>query len=225
MDALRDQRGLPWLDDLTRDLRHGVRTLGRTPTFTAVVLLTLAIGIGANTAVFSVVNSVLLRPLPYPQPERLVAVWHTAPGASGMANLTGDLRLSPSMYFTYAEQNRTFEHIGVWFAGIVDGHRHRRAGAGAQPADVGRHASGARRPAAARTLAVARRPGPWCAARRDARPRLLAAAVRRRSRRHRTRHHGRVARDRDRRRHARRVPRRQRRARPHRAVRYRSQPA
>jgi len=117
MDALRDQRGLPWLDDLTRDLRHGVRTLGRTPTFTAVVLLTLAIGIGANTAVFSVVNSVLLRPLPYPQPERLVAVWHTAPGASGMSNLTGDLRLSPSMYFTYAEHNRTFEHFGVWFAG------------------------------------------------------------------------------------------------------------
>ena len=111
------RRGLPWLDDLTRDLRHGVRTLGRTPTFTAVVLLTLAIGIGANTAVFSVVNSVLLRPLPYPQPERLVAVWHTAPGASGMSNLTGDLRLSPSMYFTYAEHNRTFEHIGVWFAG------------------------------------------------------------------------------------------------------------
>ena len=117
MDALRDQRGLPWLDDLTRDLRHGVRTLGRTPTFTAVVLLTLAIGIGANTAVFSVVNSVLLRPLPYPQPERLVAVWQTAPGAAGMSNLSGDLRLSPSMYFTYAEHNRTFEHIGVWFAG------------------------------------------------------------------------------------------------------------
>ena len=117
MDTLRDQRGLPWVDDLTRDLRHGVRTLRRTPTFTTVVLLTLAIGIGANTAVFTVVNSVLLKPLPYPHPDRLVALWHTAPGASGMSNLTGDLRLSPSMYFTYAEHNRTFEHIGVWFAG------------------------------------------------------------------------------------------------------------
>ena len=72
---------------------------------------------------------------------------------------------------------------------VIDGHRHRRAGAGAQPADVRRHAAGARRPADARTLAVARRPGPGGAARRDARPRLLAAPVRRRSRRHRTRHH------------------------------------
>ena len=81
------------------------------------MLLTLAIGIGANTAIFTVVNSVLLKPLAYPEAENLVALWHTAPGASGMSNLSGDLRLSPSMYFTYAEHNRTFEHIGVWFAG------------------------------------------------------------------------------------------------------------
>jgi putative ABC transport system permease protein len=117
MDALRDQRSLPWLDDLMRDIRYGVRTLGRTPLFATVVLLTLAIGIGATTAVFTVVNSVLLKPLAYPSAEELVAVWHTAPGASGMSNLSGDLRPSPSMYFTYAEQNRTFQHIGVWFAG------------------------------------------------------------------------------------------------------------
>jgi len=117
MDTLRDQRGLPWLDDLARDLRHGLRGLRRSPMFATVVLLTLAIGIGANTAVFSVVHSVLLKPLAYPNAEELVAVWHTAPGASGMSNLSGDLRLSPSMYFTYAEQNRTFQNIGVWFAG------------------------------------------------------------------------------------------------------------
>jgi predicted permease len=96
-----------------------MRTLSARPAFTIVLLLTLAVGVGANTAVFAVVNSVLLRPLPYPNASELVAIWHTAPGASGMSNLSGDLRLSPSMYFTYAEQNRTFQHLGVWFAGTA----------------------------------------------------------------------------------------------------------
>ena len=116
MEALRDQRGLPWLEDLARDARYGLRTLRRTPMFATVVLVTLAIGIGANTAVFSVVNSVLLKPLAYPSPEELVAVWHTAPGAPGLSTVSGDLRLSASMFFTYAENNRTFRDFGLWFA-------------------------------------------------------------------------------------------------------------
>lgn len=119
MESMRDQRGLGWLDDLARDVRHAVRTLVRTPVFTAVVLLTLAIGIGANTAVFSVVNGILLKPLPYPRADELVSLWHTAPGAAGMGNLSSDLRLSPSMYFTYAEHNRTFSSLGVWFSGTA----------------------------------------------------------------------------------------------------------
>ena len=60
---------------LIRDLRYALRTLWRAPRFTALVVVTLGIGIGANTAVFSVVDAVLLRRLPYPDPERLVTVW------------------------------------------------------------------------------------------------------------------------------------------------------
>src|SRR5947207_8384181 len=72
MDTLRDQRGLPWLDDLARDVSHGLRTLRRTPVFTAVALLTLALGVGANTAIFSIVNGVILRRLDYSRPEQLM---------------------------------------------------------------------------------------------------------------------------------------------------------
>jgi predicted permease len=77
-EAYRDQRGLPLVETVAQDVKYGVRTLLRTPVFTLAVLLTLALGIGANTAIFSVVNAVMLRPLPYPEPERLVQlVWRT----------------------------------------------------------------------------------------------------------------------------------------------------
>ena len=103
-----------FLDNLARDLRYGLRALAKNPTFTAVALLTLAIGIGANTAVFSVLNSVVLEPLHYPQPDELVALRQMAPGAAGLASFSEGLPLSPSMYFTYAEHNRTFQSLGVW---------------------------------------------------------------------------------------------------------------
>src|SRR5258708_11456585 len=95
-------------------MRDGWRTLRHNPAFTLAVLLTLTIGIGANTAVFSVVNHVLLKPLPYPDSERLVAVAHSAPGAAGLGSVSGDLRLSQSMFVTYAEKNRTLQAIGIW---------------------------------------------------------------------------------------------------------------
>ena len=103
-----------FLDALSRDIRYSLRALRHHAMFTVVALLTLAIGIGANTAVFSVLNSVLLKPLSYPKPEQLVALRQTAPGAAGLANISDGLRLSPSMYFTYADQNRSFQALGVW---------------------------------------------------------------------------------------------------------------
>ena len=104
---------LELLDALSRDLRYGGRAMRRNPTFTVVVVLTLAVGIGANTAVFSVLDSVLLKPLSYPRAEELVALRQTAPGVAGSTS-SGGLNLSPSMYVTYAEQNRVFQSLGVW---------------------------------------------------------------------------------------------------------------
>src|SRR5258708_24682777 len=76
-DVYRDQRGIPLLDVLFQDLRYSLRTLVRAPAFGAVAILTLALGIGVNTAIFSVVNAVVLRPLPYDDSTRLVALWET----------------------------------------------------------------------------------------------------------------------------------------------------
>ena len=94
-----------------RSLRYVFRRLARAPMFTSVALLTLALGIGANTAIFSVVNGVLIKPLPYPKAERLAGVWHLAPGITGFP---GDVDCSPTMYFTYREENRTFQDFGLW---------------------------------------------------------------------------------------------------------------
>ena len=102
------------LESMAADLKFALRRLRKSPGFAVTVILTLAIGIGANTAVFSVVNSVLLKPLPYPQSEQLVATWLEAPGAAGLANFTDGLRLSSSMYFTFTEHNRSFQSFGVW---------------------------------------------------------------------------------------------------------------
>jgi predicted permease len=106
---------IEFLDSVSRDLRYAGRAMRRNPTFTVVVVFTLAVGIGANTAVFSVLDSVLLKPLSYPRAEELVALRLIAPGVAGSSS-SNALTLSPSMYLTYAEQNRTFQSMGVWVA-------------------------------------------------------------------------------------------------------------
>lgn len=104
-DAVWENRVAGILDDC----RHAARRLRRSPGFAVAAILTLALGIGATAAIFSVTDAVLLKPLPYPHAERLVALWHTAPGI----NLK-DLRMSPSLYFTYREESRVFEEIAIW---------------------------------------------------------------------------------------------------------------
>ena len=74
LDALRDQRGLSWAEDLMRDVRHGLRALWRTPSFTAVAVITLALGTGANAAIYQLLDAIRLRPLPVAAPEQLAIV-------------------------------------------------------------------------------------------------------------------------------------------------------
>src|SRR5947208_2238341 len=116
----REVWGSPLAESVLLDIRHGLRALSRSPVFTVVALLTIAIGIAANAAVFSVVNSVLLKPLSYPHAEQLVALHQTAPGAEGLADFENGLLLSPSMYFTYSDHNQTFQSVGVWIAGTAN---------------------------------------------------------------------------------------------------------
>jgi putative ABC transport system permease protein len=86
----------------------------RSPMFAAVTLVTIGIGVGSNTAIFSVINGILLKALPYPDAEKLVGVWQTAPGI-GM----NEMQLSFSDYFTFRDENHTFQEFGLWGGGSV----------------------------------------------------------------------------------------------------------
>jgi predicted permease len=109
----------PALESILADLKFAFRRLRKSPGFAVTVFLTLAIGIGANTTVFSVINGVLLKPLPYPEPEQLVQLRLNAPGAPGLADFRDELRLSASMYLTFARHNRAFQSVGVWQSGTA----------------------------------------------------------------------------------------------------------
>ena len=110
-ERCREQGRLAWLEDLGRDLRHGARALRKTPAFTAAAVLTVALGIGACAAIFSVVNGVLLRPPPYPDPQRLVLFEETRLGRPPEALAT------PGRYFDWRREARSFQSIGATTGG------------------------------------------------------------------------------------------------------------
>jgi putative ABC transport system permease protein len=108
-EECRDMRRVDYIENFVRDVRCGLRQMRRNPGFTAVAVLTLALGIGATTVIFSVLDGVVLKPLPYPHPEQLVSVEVTPlaldPSLRGMA---------PEDYFVFRDQSRTFQDIGIY---------------------------------------------------------------------------------------------------------------
>ncbi len=105
-EECREAQGTHFLEALIQDLRFGLRMLRRSPGFTAVAVLTLALGIGATAAIFSFVNAVLLKPLPYPHPERIVSVWEKNPG--GGSNFISTLN-----FRDWEQQNRCFQFLSA----------------------------------------------------------------------------------------------------------------
>jgi putative ABC transport system permease protein len=104
------QRRAEWLTELQQDVRYAARTLLRTPAFTAIAVATLALGIGANTAIFSVVNGILLRPLPFPHPEQLVQLWSANRSADELK-----AAISVNDLDDWRAQRSAFANIGGWF--------------------------------------------------------------------------------------------------------------
>src|SRR5262249_15606580 len=97
------------MGSLLQDLRYGVRMLVKKPGFTVVAVITLALGIGANTAIFSVVNAVLLRPLQYADPDRLAQVWQSFPQLGA-----NQVTVSAPEFLDYRDQNRVFERMAAF---------------------------------------------------------------------------------------------------------------
>ncbi|HEV2420573.1 MAG TPA: ABC transporter permease [Candidatus Acidoferrales bacterium] len=108
-EECRDMRKINWLQDLAQDLRYGLRTLRKSPGFTAVAVLTLALGIGANTAIFSVVDALLLRPLPYSNSKQLAMVWEQDVALGERNNV-----VSPANFLDWQAQNHAFDRMACF---------------------------------------------------------------------------------------------------------------
>jgi len=96
------------METLFKDIRYGIRGLLKRPGFTFVAIITLALGIGANTAIFGVVNAVVLRPLPYAEPDRLMTLWETMPGSDRRS-------VAPGNFVDWRTQNTTFQEMVATF--------------------------------------------------------------------------------------------------------------
>ncbi len=98
------------METLLRDIRYGIRSLVKRPGFTVVALIALALGIGANTAIFSLINAVLLRPLPFAEPDRLVWMWGNIRNGGNRASV------APLDFLDYRKENKTFEEFAASFS-------------------------------------------------------------------------------------------------------------
>jgi putative ABC transport system permease protein len=114
-DTVRDVRVGVWLDALRKDVRFGVRTLRRRPGFTAVAVVTLGVGMGATTAIFSLVDSVLLKPLPFHEPDRLALVWEVRPRFNQPR-----IEASPLNYLDWEQQARAFKSMAAYVTTFVN---------------------------------------------------------------------------------------------------------
>ena len=173
-ESTRDEFRPALLEDSVRDLRYGARALRRAPGFTAVSSLTLALGIGATTAVFSVVNGVLLKPLPYPDPDALVSLWHPAPGAN-----LADVQMSATAVLHLSRREPDVSGRSA----VVERRRQRdgrgRARRGPEPGVTHGTLQALCVASRYRPLVLAGRRYAGLAGNGDAHPRLLAAAIRR----------------------------------------------
>ena len=129
-EAYRDRRGLPAFESLVRDLRYGIRTLMKSPGFALAGVLILGLGIGVNSAIFTVVNAVVLKPLPFADADRIMRLWHTPPPT---LFTTPIFALSPANFIDWEAQNQVVRADGDLPRRPADADRPGRAGRGDRP--------------------------------------------------------------------------------------------